>query len=88
MALGQLFIILAYKHASAAQIAPFNYSVVIFSGIIGWMVWHAALDMTALLGIALVCAGGIASILFTAKKQSHAFVLSHSHHGQKVDEAE
>ena len=88
MALGQLFIILAYKHASAAQIAPFNYSVVIFSGIIGWMVWHTALDMTALLGIALVCAGGIASILFTAKKQSHAFVLSHSHHGQKVDEAE
>ena len=88
MALGQLFIILAYKHASAAQIAPFNYSVVIFSGIIGWMVWHTALDMTALLGIALVCAGGIASILFTAKKQSHAFVLSHSHHGQRVEEAE
>ncbi len=83
MALSQLFIILAYKHATAAQIAPFNYSVVIFSGIIGWMAWHAALDMTALLGIALVCAGGIASILFTGKTQAHAFTLSHSHHAQK-----
>ncbi len=85
MALSQLFIILAYKHATAAQIAPFNYSVVIFSGIIGWMVWHAALDMTALLGIVLVCAGGIASIVFTGKTQTHAFTLSHSHHAQKVE---
>jgi drug/metabolite transporter (DMT)-like permease len=62
MALAQLFIIMAYRHASAAQLAPFNYSVVVFSGVIGWIVWHEALDMTALLGILLVCAGGIASI--------------------------
>ena len=84
MALGQLFIILAYKHASAAQIAPFNYSVVIFSGIIGWMVWHAALDLVALLGIAFVCVGGIASILYTGKTQAHAFALSHGHGLQKA----
>jgi drug/metabolite transporter (DMT)-like permease len=85
MALSQLFIILAYKHATAAQIAPFNYSVVIFSGIIGWMVWNTSLDLTALLGIALVCVGGIASIMFTGKTQVHAYTLSHSHHAQKVD---
>jgi putative ABC transport system permease protein len=84
LALGQLFIILAYKHASAAQIAPFNYSVVIFSGIIGWMVWHAALDLVALLGIAFVCVGGIASILYTGKTQTHAFTLSHGHGLQKA----
>jgi len=85
MALSQLFIILAYKHATAAQIAPFNYSVVIFSGIIGWMVWNTSLDLTALFGIALVCAGGIASIVYTGKTQTHAFTLSHSHHAQKVE---
>ena len=85
MALSQLFIILAYKHATAAQIAPFNYSVVIFSGIIGWMVWNTSLDLTALLGIALVCVGGIASIVFTEKTQAHAYTLSHSHHAQKMD---
>jgi drug/metabolite transporter (DMT)-like permease len=85
MSLSQLFIILAYKHATAAQIAPFNYSVVIFSGIIGWMVWNTSLDLTALLGIALVCVGGIASIMFTGKTQVHAYTLSHSHHAQKVD---
>jgi drug/metabolite transporter (DMT)-like permease len=84
MALGQLFIILAYKHATAAQIAPFNYSVVIFSGIIGWMAWNTSLDLTALFGIALVCAGGIASIVFTGKTQTHAFSLSHGHGLQKA----
>ena len=85
MALSQLFIILAYTHATASQIAPFNYSVVIFSGIIGWIVWKTSLDLTALFGIVLVCAGGIASIMFTGKTQAHAFALSHSHHAQKLE---
>ena len=39
MALSQWLIIFAYKQASAEQIAPFNYTVVIFSGLIGWIVW-------------------------------------------------
>jgi drug/metabolite transporter (DMT)-like permease len=85
MALSQLFIILAYTHATASQIAPFKYSVVIFSGIIGWIVWKTSLDLTALFGIVLVCAGGIASIMFTGKTQAHAFALSHSHHAQKLE---
>ncbi len=27
------------RHASANRIAAFNYSVVVFSGLIGWVVW-------------------------------------------------
>ncbi len=84
MALSQLFIILAYRHATAAQIAPFNYSVVIFSGLIGWIVWNDALDWVSLLGIVLVCAGGICSILLNASAQKHAFVLSHGHNAQSA----
>ncbi len=82
MALAQLFIIMAYKYATAAQIAPFNYSVVVFSGLIGWIVWDQALDLVSLLGIAMVCAGGILSIIFNAPTQKHAFALSHGHHAQ------
>ncbi len=37
--LAQLFIILAYQRATAERLAPFNYSVVVFSGLIGWLVW-------------------------------------------------
>ena len=45
MAASQMLIILAYKHATAGRIAPFNYTVVIFSGLIGWMVWHNTPDL-------------------------------------------
>ena len=44
----QMLIILAYQRASPSQIAPFNYTVVIFSGLIGWIVWHNTPGMLAL----------------------------------------
>jgi hypothetical protein len=62
-AASQLLIILAYRHAKPGRIAPFNYSVVVFSGLIGWMVWHNLPDVLALVGVLLVSAGGIFTIL-------------------------
>jgi drug/metabolite transporter (DMT)-like permease len=83
MALAQLLIILAYQHATASQIAPFNYSVVIFSGLIGWLVWHTTLGWVSGLGILLVCAGGILSILLApAARNSHGMLPVHGHGGQ------
>jgi drug/metabolite transporter (DMT)-like permease len=80
MALAQLLIILAYQHASASQIAPFNYSVVIFSGLIGWVAWHNTLDWISGLGILLVCAGGILSILLAPDaRNSHGMLPMHGH---------
>ena len=64
MALAQLFIILAYQRATADRLAPFNYSVVVFSGLVGWLVWGNMPGLLAVTGIVLVCAGGIISILF------------------------
>ena len=64
MAASQLLIILAYRQASAGRIAPFNYSVVVFSGLIGWLVWKNTPDMLSLIGVVLVTAGGILSTKF------------------------
>ncbi|MHB8301738.1 MAG: DMT family transporter [Acidobacteriaceae bacterium] len=64
MAASQLLIILAYRHASAGRIAPFNYSVVVFSGLIGWLVWKNAPDLLSLFGVILVTVGGILSTRF------------------------
>jgi drug/metabolite transporter (DMT)-like permease len=55
----QWLIILAYNHATPARIAPFNYSVVIFSGLIGWIVWNNQPDVLSLVGVVLVAVGGI-----------------------------
>jgi drug/metabolite transporter (DMT)-like permease len=64
MAFAQLFIIIAYQRATAERLAPLNYSVVVFSGLIGWLVWGNVPGLLALIGIGLVCAGGIISIVF------------------------
>jgi drug/metabolite transporter (DMT)-like permease len=64
MAASQLLIILAYKHATAGRIAPFNYTVVIFSGLIGWVVWNNSPDLLSLVGVLLVTAGGVLSTKF------------------------
>ena len=80
MALAQLLIILAYEHATASQIAPFNYSVVIFSGLIGWIVWHNELDWLSIVGILLVCAGGILSMVLAPEAgKSHGMLPTHGH---------
>jgi drug/metabolite transporter (DMT)-like permease len=65
MSMSQMLIILAYQRAAPSQIAPFNYSVVIFSGLIGWIVWHNAPGMLALAGVLLVTAGGVLSTKFS-----------------------
>jgi drug/metabolite transporter (DMT)-like permease len=70
MAASQLLIILAYKHATAERIAPFNYTVVIFSGLIGWIVWHNTPDLLGLVGVLLVAAGGVLSTKFGGPNSS------------------
>jgi drug/metabolite transporter (DMT)-like permease len=61
-ALTQYLIILAYRYASAAELSPFNYTVVIFSGLLGWRFFGNVPDITAVVGTILICAGGILSI--------------------------
>ncbi len=78
MAASQLLIILAYRHASAGRIAPFNYSVVVFSGLIGWLIWKNTPDMLSLAGVILVTIGGILSTKFGgARSRGHFGWIGH-----------
>jgi drug/metabolite transporter (DMT)-like permease len=61
-ALTQGLIILAYRRATAAELSPFNYTVVIFSGLLGWIFFGNVPGSTAIFGTILICAGGILSI--------------------------
>lgn len=65
MAASQWSIILAYQHATATSIAPFNYTVVIFAGLIGWVVWKNEPTLLSLLGVVLVTVGGVLSTKFS-----------------------
>jgi drug/metabolite transporter (DMT)-like permease len=77
-AVTQYLIILAYRYASATELSPFNYTVVIFSGLLGWRFFGNVPDATAVLGTALICAGGILSIRAGhAEGRGHAFGCGH-----------
>ncbi len=52
----------AYHHASPTLLGPFNYTVVIFSGLIQWIYWDVIPGFVSLIGITLISLGGILSI--------------------------
>lgn len=87
MALAQLFIILAYERATAARLAPFNYSVVVFSGLIGWLVWHHVPDLIALSGMVLIALGGTCSIVL-GHRHGLGHPLGHGHWWRRCREME
>jgi drug/metabolite transporter (DMT)-like permease len=60
--LGQLLLSQGYAHAPAAKVGPFYYTVVLFAGIIGWLVWDETLRWTTFLGAVLICGAGILSV--------------------------
>lgn len=62
-ALTQWFIIAAYRYASASELSPFNYSVVVFSGVLGWMFFGNVPTAAAYIGTFLICGGGTLSIV-------------------------
>jgi drug/metabolite transporter (DMT)-like permease len=77
-AVTQYLIILAYRYASAAELSPFNYTVVIFSGLLGWWIFGNVPDAAAVAGTVLICAGGILSIRTGhAEGRGHSFGSGH-----------
>lgn len=59
--LGQAFNYFGHKLADASFLAPLGYATVAYSVLIGWLVFGEVLDVSSVLGIGLVLAGGIVS---------------------------
>lgn len=53
---GQIFLTQAYGAAPAARVGPFTYSVVVFSGLLAWLLWGETLDWAFAFGTLLVVA--------------------------------
>jgi drug/metabolite transporter (DMT)-like permease len=69
---GQVFIVLAYRYASAVKVGPFIYTVIVFTALIDWVLWNRAPTLFVLLGMALVIGGGIIAI----RKKSEASLMA------------
>lgn len=60
----QTFLTEAYKYADASQIGVFQYTSVIFVGIIDWIIWGVIPPLSDLIGVFLVIVAGIIVIKY------------------------
>lgn len=62
---GQWLIVLAYHRAAASVLAPLNYSQLVWSAALGFLVFHAVPDAWTLVGAAVIIGSG----LYTAHRE-------------------
>lgn len=63
----QFFLAAAYRYTNPTLLGPFNYSIVIFSGILGWIFWGEIPTIMGGIGLLLITLGGILSMTKLAK---------------------
>lgn len=67
----------AYQHVEPAKVSPFNYSVVVFLGLLDWWLFGHVPGLLTIIGIVIVCLGGILVIIHHEKGNKE---LNHSWH--------
>ncbi len=61
--LSQIFIVIAYRYASAVKLGPIIYSVILFTAVINWIAWGRTPTTFEFVGMALVLAGGLIAVV-------------------------
>ena len=52
-------VVVAYRNAPVAVLAPFEYTALIWGVLFGWLIWHEQPALPVWVGAALVCASGL-----------------------------
>lgn len=63
------FLILAIRKAPISTVAPFRYTIVPMSLLVGWLIWHEIPDHLALIGIVVIASSGLYTFLAHQKRQ-------------------
>jgi drug/metabolite transporter (DMT)-like permease len=58
--LAQWLIASAFRRANASQLAPYDYATIVWSLLVGWIIWGEVPNLTGLAGTLLIAASGIA----------------------------
>ena len=73
---GHLLQIIAYSKTQATLLAPFNYLQIIAAVTLGWLAFGQLPDMTTAVGIALICTGGLAVVLWETRRMFRTLAVS------------
>jgi len=60
--IAQLSLVKAYTYASASEVGVYQYSSVVFVGIIEWLLWSVMPDFSSIIGFVLVTLAGVVII--------------------------
>jgi len=64
---GQYALTYSYKLAKASEVSIYSYATVIFSAIIGYLLWHEMLSALSIIGICVVLLAGFLNFKFSEK---------------------
>jgi drug/metabolite transporter (DMT)-like permease len=56
---GAYLLVVAFRNAPAAVVAPFDYSALIWASVFGWMLWREAPEPAVWIGAAIVATAGV-----------------------------
>ena len=57
--IGISFIFQAYRIASPSNIAPFEYILILYALLLGWIIWRDIIDLQSTIGLALIVGAGL-----------------------------
>ena len=66
--MGQIGITKAYIYAPAKEISVYDYTQVLFSAVLGYLIFKEIPDVYSFIGYALICGSGIAMFFYTKHK--------------------
>lgn len=61
--LGVTLLTQAFRMAPAAMVAPFDYTALLWAGVLGWIVWDEAPDAVTVVGGSIIVASGLSLVL-------------------------
>ncbi len=73
MMLGHHFTLLAYRNASAQQVAPFYYSFLVFAVLFGFIIFHDVPNLLSFAGMAVIVASGLILLSREEKPEKNAY---------------
>lgn len=68
---GQTVFLKSFRYEKPSFLSPFVYSSVVYGALIDWMFWQQIPDWTTILGIIIVCTGGIITMRANGSIRPH-----------------
>ena len=68
---GQFSITAAYKFAPAKEISVYDYSQIIFSALLGFIMFSQLPDIWSLLGYVIICGVGVAMFIYNNRRDEN-----------------